>query len=1245
MRQRLESAHDGHRKVQEDHFGLKGPRNLDRLFAVLGLADDPELAGLLEDDPLQGSQRIVILDQQDPETASARLQARSREHRNELYFSSKPASPTDMHRGITGPPSRTVMAVGRFGTTAVVPWEALMTPPQTLALGNGPASDQASSLWKALLGTSKNVDDQRRVLEAVFQSSHDAIAVTDADRRYVTQNDAHRRLVGYDDHELVDQTPAIHLGSETFAEIGRQLREEGRYRGQVKSRTKSGTELTLDLEVFAVRDDHGRVVGHVAIQRDVERRTATVEALAKRVAHLEALHRMSEQIARADSLEKVYAAALASTKDTIDVERAALLLFDDHAFMRFVASNGLSEAYRNAVEGHSPWRRSDLNPAPVLVPDVDADPAWQSFRTTFRAEGIRALAFIPLLDGGRLLGKLMLYSNAPRVFRDDEIQIANTIAGSVAAAVERQRFQAKYEQDRRLFEALLDNSPNAIYVKDEKGRFVYANDGALEVLGAQREQIIGANDSKAIPPENASVLAGHDQQVLRTHRPHQFEEILNVEGEERVLLSNKLPLLDPHGRVTAIGSVSTDITNLIRLQRESDLTRRQLEDFVENAVEGMHWVSAEGTILWANAAELRLFGYSREEYVGHNIREFHVDAAIIEDMLQRLRTHQDLAAYEARVRCKDGSLRHVIIDSNGFWENGRFVHSRCFTRDITGRKLAEERLRFLSEVSTALSLSLSYTDTMRQVVQLAVPTMADWAAVYEATPDGALRPIAASQADAALAAWTLAVHDQPQEARRPSDTVATALRRGGEILPTLDACLVPQLRLGEEAPVPGADKIGSVMIVPMRARGSLVGAIAFVTTQRSNRAFSGLELQLAQEVGRRAALATDNARLFQAEQAARQRAEQALQDLRTTEHGLQAILENTSALVYVKDLHGRYSLTNRRFDDLLSLQPGAAIGKRDADLFPADAAKAFVENDRRVAETGGPIEFEETVPAGGQLRTFLSIKFPLHRSTGEVYGVCGIATDITDRKRTEEKLREMNLELEERVQRRTAQLENAVRELESFNYSVSHDLRTPLRTIRGFAHLLLRDAGKVLEEESRGHLRYVYDATERMSEIIEDLLKLSRVNRAELRREPVDLSAMANEVIERLRQSEPERKVNVQVEPGLRVVADRQLMRVVLENLLENAWKFTGRHAAAHIEFGRAELEGQSSFFVRDDGAGFDMSYADKLFQPFTRLHHASEFDGTGIGLATVQRIIQRHGGRIRADAKPEQGATFYFHV
>ena len=219
----------------------------------------------------------------------------------------------------------------------------------------------------------------------------------------------------------------------------------------------------------------------------------------------------------------------------------------------------------------------------------------------------------------------------------------------------------------------------------------------------------------------------------------------------------------------------------------------------------------------------------------------------------------------------------------------------------------------------------------------------------------------------------------------------------------------------------------------------------------------------------------------------------------------------------------------------------------------------------------------------------------------------------------------------------------ANQELESFSYSVSHDLRAPIRAINGFSRILLEDYGEKLDEEGKKHLRRVSEAALRMGVLIDDILRLSRVTRSEIRRGTVDLTQLAYSVVAELRQTSLERHVDVVIAPDLKVNADANLMRIVLENLLGNAWKFTQKHALARIEFGVTEKDNLTTYFVRDDGAGFDMNYVDKLFGPFQRLHDASEFEGTGIGLATVQRIIQRHGGKVWAEAAVEQGATFYF--
>ncbi|OGQ88083.1 MAG: hypothetical protein A2512_07020 [Deltaproteobacteria bacterium RIFOXYD12_FULL_56_24] len=251
--------------------------------------------------------------------------------------------------------------------------------------------------------------------------------------------------------------------------------------------------------------------------------------------------------------------------------------------------------------------------------------------------------------------------------------------------------------------------------------------------------------------------------------------------------------------------------------------------------------------------------------------------------------------------------------------------------------------------------------------------------------------------------------------------------------------------------------------------------------------------------------------------------------------------------------------------------------------------------------------------------------------------------EVAERRRMEEEVRAVNQTLEERVDKRTSQLAVANRELDAFAYSVSHDLRAPLRGIDGFTLALLEDYGDKLDETGRDYISRVRGGCRRMGDLIDDMLKLSRLSRGELRLHEVDLSAMAAEIVEELRRAEPARQVAVEVTPGVRVRGDGVLLRAVLENLLSNAWKFTAGTASPAILVG-TRLDGDRQvYFVQDNGAGFDMAYADKLFGAFQRLHTEQEFAGNGIGLATVQRIIHRHGGTVWAEGVMGKGATFSF--
>lgn len=250
----------------------------------------------------------------------------------------------------------------------------------------------------------------------------------------------------------------------------------------------------------------------------------------------------------------------------------------------------------------------------------------------------------------------------------------------------------------------------------------------------------------------------------------------------------------------------------------------------------------------------------------------------------------------------------------------------------------------------------------------------------------------------------------------------------------------------------------------------------------------------------------------------------------------------------------------------------------------------------------------------------------------------GLEKTLAGRKQSAEALRRLNETLEKNVAERT-------RELEAFSYSVAHDLRSPLRAIDGYSQLVLSENAGRLDAESIAYLQRMRVASQRLGDLIDDLLELSQVSRTNLRRQEVDLARLAGQVADELRERHPGREAVFTIPAELKQQADPYLMRILIENLIGNAWKYTGKVSPARIEFGKCRKDGQEVFFVRDNGPGFDMAYADKLFKPFQRLHDLNEFEGTGIGLSIVHRIVTRHEGRIWEEAKKDEGATFYFSL
>jgi PAS domain S-box-containing protein len=376
--------------------------------------------------------------------------------------------------------------------------------------------------------------------------------------------------------------------------------------------------------------------------------------------------------------------------------------------------------------------------------------------------------------------------------------------------------------------------------------------------------------------------------------------------------------------------------------------------------------------------------------------------------------------------------------------------------------------------------------------------------------------------------------------------------------------------------------------------------------------------------------------VLETERAARDRpsAPPSFTDLSKANRFLDAIIENIPNMIFVKDAERlAFECFNRAGEQTLGMKREQLIGKNDYDFFPADQAQFFQARDRDTLRKKALLDIpEEPIETANGTRWLHTKKVPILDEHGQPAYLLGISEDITERKEAASAL----------VRAKDA-AETASRELEAFSYSIAHDLRAPLRSIDGFSQALLEDYHDKLDDEGRSHLKRVRHAAQRMALLIDDLLKLSRLTRAELRRERIDLSALVRSAGDKLAELTPGRAVELEVAEALWVNADARLLGVVIENLLDNAWKFTRQRVPGRISFGIEDVDGTPAFFVRDNGVGFDMSYVDKLFGVFQRLHSVNDYEGAGIGLATVQRVVHRHGGRTWARGELDQGATFYF--
>ena len=650
-------------------------------------------------------------------------------------------------------------------------------------------------------------------------------------------------------------------------------------------------------------------------------------------------------------------------------------------------------------------------------------------------------------------------------------------------------------------------------------------------------------------------------------------------------------------------------------RRVDEITAREtlLELVVENVPSMIHYCDREFRCLFTNRPFQEFFGVAPLGLHGRSLQEILGDAShqILFPYVQKV-----LAGNQVFFRCRltspAGGYRHfecILVPDR---ERDGAIHGYFAQMlDVTDRERSEATLRAIAE-GTA---NATGTDFFRSLVrQLSSALEVPFAVVSEALPDG--------QGIHHHAFWHtdrhLAIPDQAL-AGCPCGEVIT----NGRIV--FHASGVAR-RFPECRELPDMD-IESFYGMPLRnAAGEVLGVLAVMSPH---------PLHFSDELASVMAIFTARA----GAELERQRAE-ATQ--RRSEEKFLRIFQSSPIPIALLHLDGRILEINEAGCRTWGGEATDLIGRTTLELgFWQTPAERERWKDRLLRD-GRALDQELRVLTPGGVPHWLLVSSEII-SLADGPAVLSFLVDVTERKRSEEALASINDELEVRVRHRTAELTSANKELESFAYSVSHDLRAPLRSIDGFSQILLADYGGGLDDEGQSHLRRIRRAAQRMGAVIDDLLQLSRVARQEMNRQTVDMGRLALEIFEDLGNASPGRKVAVDVQPGCAAEGDPLLLQVLLENLLGNAWKYTTHTAKARIEFGCEGDGGVRSYFVRDNGVGFDMAHASRLFRPFERLHHTHEFEGTGIGLASAARIVHRHGGRIAAESVPGAGTTFRF--
>jgi len=829
---------------------------------------------------------------------------------------------------------------------------------------------------------------------------------------------------------------------------------------------------------------------------------------------------------------------------------------------------------------------------------------------------------------------------------------------------ERKRAEEALQESEQRFRTLAEASFEGIALT-ERGVFVDLNDQLAQMLGYAQSELIGQPVMKVVAPESRGLVT----EAIRSGRLEPYEHLaLRKDGttfpaDTRARVT---PMVGRQLRITAI----RDITERKRAEqalRESEERYRSLfenspislweEDF--SLVKGYF-----DELRVMGVTDLRAFFENHPEEVTHCtglVKVLDVNKATV--ALVGVRDKDELLAWLSNVLADEalGVFREELITlaEGGQWFESESVHRTLSGEersialnlsvapgfanslgkvlvsvlDITERKQAEAQLernlretRVRYEVSQALAGAETEDEVLDVLIQHASLYPQAFVAIMTFDWRGAERTAIVRRQDTFESGLTATA---PIGGRLPP-SIYTISRHHSADKPFVSEDVFADARVD-----PATREIfrqtgaGSLTFVPLMAENEWMGFIGAMAKHTSY--FDEEKQHLYQTLAEQGAVALRAARLRAA--------------VRESQQRFQGLVETLSDWIWEIDQNSVYTYVSPKVQDLLGYDPQEVLSKTPFDFMPPEEAQRVADVFGSLVADRQPLVRLENMNRhkDGHLVVFETSGVPFYDAEGRFKGYRGTDRDITERKWAEEEIRKLNEELEQRVIERTAQLEASNKELEAFSYSVSHDLRAPLRAVDGFSRILLEDYAPQLPSEVGRYLKTIRESSQQMGRLIDDLLRFSRLSRQSLNKQPIAVADLVRQALDSLSGEQQGRQIEITIGELPVCHGDSGLLRQVWINLLSNALKFTRGQEVARIEVGCMDKEGETVYFVQDNGAGFDMQYAGKLFGVFQRLHSAQEYEGTGVGLAIVQRIVRRHGGRVWAEGKVEYGATFYF--